>query len=96
MKESEENPTYKFPVVCRRYQCLFCLGDEMLTYRQRVFEYVNANKMMNAVEKHLASFASEDNVSCPHPQCKAAGLVLPTVTEFKNHAANVHEIFLRP
>ncbi len=32
--------------------------------------------MMNEVEKHLKRFAPGDEVPCPHPQCKATGLVL--------------------
>lgn len=51
--------------------------------------------MMNEIGKHLEGFAAEDEVLCPHPQCKAVGLVLPTVMGFKNHTATVHKIILR-
>jgi len=39
---------------------------------------------MNEAEKHLKEYAPEDEVPYPHPQCKAAGLVLPSVMGFKN------------
>jgi len=95
LKESEEDAKDEFPMVCRPTQCMFCLGDERLPYLHRVYEYAKPNKMMNEVEKHLKRFAPEDQVPCPHPQCKAAGLILPTVMAFKNHTATVHKVFLR-
>ena len=94
-KESEEDTKDDFPTVCRPTQCLFCLGDERLPYQQRVFEYAKPNKMMNEVAKHLKKYAPTDKVPCPHPHCRAAELVLPSVMAFKNHTATVHEIFLR-
>jgi len=95
VNESEEDAKYDFPVVCRPTQCPFCLGDERLPYLHRIYEYSKPNRMMNEAGKHLERFAPEDQVPCPHPQCKAAGLVLPSVMAFKNHTATVHKIFLR-
>jgi len=91
---SDEGENY-FPTVCRPTQCLFCLGMENLPYHHRVYEYAKPHQMMNEVEKHLKSFAPEDPVPCPHPYCKAAGLVLSSVMHFKNQTATVHKIFLR-
>lgn len=85
----------RFPLVCKPTQCIFCLGNESKPYHERIFEYAKPNKMMNEVEKHLRKHSPQDPVPCPHPQCKAAGLVLPSVMGFKNHAARVHKIFLR-
>ncbi len=95
VSESGEDAKDYFPMVCRPTQCLFCLGDDRLPYLHRIFEYAKPNRMMNEVGKHLESFAQEDPVPCPHPQCSAAGLVLPSVMGFKNHTATVHKIFLR-
>ncbi len=50
---------------------------------------------MNEVEKHLKKYTTKDQVLCPQAQCKAAGLVPPSVMGFKNHTATVHKIFLR-
>lgn len=95
VNELEEDEKKDFSMVCRPTQCLFCLGDEMLPYSHRIFEYSKPNKMMNEAEQHLKRFAPKDQVPCPHPQCRAAGLVLPSVIAFKNHTATVHKIFLR-
>ncbi|CAL8577089.1 hypothetical protein XPA_002936 [Xanthoria parietina] len=85
----------EFPIICRPTQCPFCLGDESLPYHHRVYEYAKPHQMMNEAEKHLKRFAPGDEVPCPHPTCKAAGLVLSSAMAFKNHTAMVHKIFLR-
>ena len=93
--DSDKGPDDEFPMVCRPTQCPFCLGNESLPYHHRIYEYAKPHQMMNEAEKHLKSLASEDPVPCPHPQCKAAGLVLSSVMHFKSHTAKVHKIFLR-
>lgn len=50
---------------------------------------------MDEVKRHLNRFAPGDPIPCPHPMCKAAGLVLQGVMKFKNHVATEHKIFLR-
>ncbi len=92
MKENIVNP---FPMKCNSKQCIFCLSDERKLYEERLFEYSKVNKMLNEVEKHLKTFASDDKVSCSHPRCKAAKLVLSNVMTFKNHTAKLHKISLR-
>ena len=93
--ELKENIQCGFPLICKPTQCLFCLGNEHKSYLGRMFEYAKPHQMMNEVERHLKSFDSTDEVPCPHPQCKAAGLVLSSVMRFKHHTATVHKIFLR-
>ena len=95
MDDSCKDTKDGFPIACRPTQCPFCLGNESLPYHHRTYEYKRPHQMMNEVEKHLKTFASGDQVPCPHPSCKAAGLVLPSVMVFKNHTATVHEIVLR-
>ncbi len=85
----------EFRIECLPTQCLFCLGNESLPYHHRTYEYSKPHQMMNEVEKHLERFAPGDEVQCPHPQCKAAELVLPSIEVFKNHTARIHKIFLR-
>jgi len=92
--ESEENE-FSFKLECLPTQCLFCLGDESLPYLHRIYPFSKPNKMMNEAGKHLERFAPKDQVPCPHPQCRAAGLVLPSVINFKNHTEIVHKIRLR-
>jgi len=95
VNKSEEDADDDFPMVYRPTQSLFRLGDERLSYQDRVYKYVKPNKIMYEVEKHLKKYTPKDQVLCPHPQCKAAGLVLPSVMGFKNHTALVHQIMLR-
>lgn len=91
----KEDKTDKFPLVCKPTQCIFCLGNERKSHGGRTFEYARPNKMMDKAERHLKRFAPGDPIMYPHPTCRAAGLVLPGVTSFKNHIATVHKIFLR-
>jgi len=84
-----------FPLECKPRQCIFCLGDDRKPYLERIYEYTRSNKMMNEVEKHLRKFGPGDKVACPHPHCKTAGLILPSVQDFKNHTARIHKIFCR-
>lgn len=94
-EESTENRKDHLPLVCKPTQCIFCLGNEHRPYAERVYEYAKPNKMMNEVEKHLAYYSPMDQVPCPHPQCKAAVLVLSNVMAFKAHTAKTHQIYLR-
>ena len=92
---SEDTERDHFPLVCKKSQCIFCLGDERKTYQRRTFNYSRPSKMMDEVDKHLRKFAPHDEVPCPHPMCKSAAVVLPSVMAFKAHTATVHKIFLR-
>ena len=95
MNDSDKGTKDEFSLVCRPTQCPFCLGNDSLPYHHRVYEYAKRHQMMNEVDKHLKKIAPEDPVPCPHPQCKAAGLVLSSVMHFKSHTAQIHKILLR-
>ncbi|KAK3170218.1 hypothetical protein OEA41_009604 [Lepraria neglecta] len=95
LEDSKEDQQDRFPLACKPTQCIFCLGNELKSYLGRVFEYAKSHQMMNEVERHLQKFVPEDQVPGPHPTCKAARLVLPSVMAFKNHTATVHKIVLR-
>lgn len=94
-EDSTEEREDQFPLECKPAQCIFCLGNERKPYEERVYECAKPNKMMNEVKKHLRKFSPQIQVPCPHPQCKAATLILPNVLAFKAHTASVHKIFLR-
>jgi hypothetical protein len=95
-EDSEEDTTDYFPLICRPTQCPFCLGEERKSYEDRTFEYCRPNKMMEHVQKaHLRKYASNDEINCEHPTCKANSLTLPSVMAFKSHTAKVHQITLR-
>jgi len=62
-KDSEEDTTDYFPLICRPTQCPFCLGEERKSYEDRTFEYCRPNKMMEHVHKaHLRKYASNDEI----------------------------------
>jgi hypothetical protein len=90
-------PPSKFPLVCEKTQCIFCIGNERLSYEQRTRKFGRPTHMMDHVENLHLRYASE--YPCPHPVCKAEGLVrnnvMHNVMHFKNHVATVHKISLR-
>jgi hypothetical protein len=89
-------PPSKFPLVCEKTQCIFCIGNERLSYEQRTRKFRRVSHMMDHVENfHLRGVSADEKIICHHPLCKAEGLVLQNVIHFKNHIATVHKINLR-
>ena len=86
----------KFPVVCEKTQCIFCLGNEQLSYKQRTFAFSRVSHMMDHVERvHLKHQSIVERVFCHHPVCMSRGLVLNNVQHFKSHVQKEHVIKLR-
>ncbi|KAH9204554.1 hypothetical protein DL95DRAFT_418158 [Leptodontidium sp. 2 PMI_412] len=78
-------------------RCIFCVGNESLSYRQRTRKFRRVSHMWDHVENiHLRDVPAEQRIICHHPVCKAEGLILDGVILFKNHVATVHEVHLRP
>jgi hypothetical protein len=47
-------PPSKFPLVCEKTQCIFCIGNEQLSYEQRTRKFRRVSHMMDHVENlHL-------------------------------------------
>jgi hypothetical protein len=90
-------PPDEFPVVCKKTQCIICIGNERLSYEQRTRTFKRVSNMWDHVEDvHLSKEPAKQRIICDHPVCKAQGLVLDHVMHFKNHVARVHKINLRP
>jgi hypothetical protein len=90
-------PPDEFPVVCKKTQCIICIGNERLSYKQRTRTFRRVSHMWDHVEDiHLRYISADARIICHHPVCKAQGLVLDNVELFKNHVARVHEVDLRP
>jgi hypothetical protein len=90
-------PPDEFPVVCKKTQCIICIGNERLPYEQRTRTFKRVSNMWDHVEDvHLSKVPAKQRIICDHPVCKAQGLVLDHVMHFKNHVATVHQIDLRP
>ncbi|KAI9729334.1 MAG: hypothetical protein M1818_008541 [Claussenomyces sp. TS43310] len=83
------------PLVCKKTQCIICLGNDRLTYKRRTHTFSTPEKMMNHVESHLQHVSPSQRILCPHPTCRSGGLVLNNLMHFKNHVAVVHAIKLR-
>ena len=91
------SPASKFPLVCKKTQCIFCIGNEALSYGHRIRKFRRVSHMWDHVENiHLRDVPAEQPIFCPHPICKAEGLELNGVMHFKNHVATVHIVELRP
>lgn len=89
-------PPSKFPLLCDKTQCIYCIGNERLPYEQRTRKFRRVSHMMDHVENlHLRGISADERTICHHPICKAKGLVLKNVMHFKNHVAIVHGINLR-
>jgi hypothetical protein len=88
---------HEFPLVCEKTQCIICIGNEQLPYKQRTRAFRRVSHMMDHVENlHLSKLLADQMIICHHPVCKAEGLVLKSVMHFMNHVATVHGISLRP
>ncbi|KAI9765002.1 MAG: hypothetical protein M1840_007924 [Geoglossum simile] len=81
-----------FPLVCPSTQCLFCLGNECLSYGARTYSFSRTDALRKHVQTaHLRYLETGDTVTCPHPVCEVK---LEGIMHFKNHVATVHNIFL--
>ena len=75
-------------------QCIFCIGNERLSYDKRTRAFKRVSHMLDHVEQvHLKHL--DKMIPCGHHVCKAQGLVFEVVDIFKNHVATVHKINLR-
>lgn len=90
------SPHDKFPLICEKTQCIFCIGNEQLSYEQRTRKFRRVSHMWDhVVNVHLRKLPVEQPIICPHPVCKAQGFVFNHAKYFKNHVARIHEINLR-
>jgi hypothetical protein len=88
-------PAKEFPVVCKKTQCIICIGNERLSYQERTRTFKRVSHMWDHVENvHLRTIPAEQRPICEHPVCKAQGLVLKHVMHFKHHVATVHKFNL--
>ena len=84
-----------YPLVCRPTQCPICIGDERKPHGERTREFTRPSVMMDHVDSHFLKHINDAPIGCHHPICRAEGLILGTLMEFKNHTAQVHKIVLR-
>ncbi|KAG4414937.1 hypothetical protein IFR04_011914 [Cadophora malorum] len=90
-------PASQIPLVLEKTQCIFCTGNEALSYGQRTRELRRPSHMEDYVEPiHVHDVPVEQQIICQHPICKAGGLIPDGVVLSKHHVARVHKVRLRP
>jgi hypothetical protein len=90
------SPPGEFPLVCKKTQCIICIGNERLPYAQRTRTFKRVSHMWDHVERiHLKGVDPEKMIKCRHPVCNSQGLVLTNLVRFKIHVQTVHEVSLR-
>ena len=86
----------EIPLICKKTQCIICIGNERYSYEKRTRCFRRVSHMMDHVDNvHLKYQAADENFICHHPVCKSKGVVFSNVNLFKNHVAMVHGITLR-
>ena len=83
-----------FPMQCHELQCLFCIGDGKLNFKDRTRIFCRLQKLWEHTEKHLNKLSGEE-IPCPHPRCKTLTVHLSSVEHLLNHAHREHNIRLR-
>ena len=80
-----------FPVKCKPFQCLFCIGWPGLPLDQRFCEYYNKFSLQRHVQCcPFKLIRSNGEIACPHPTC--VEVILGNMMYFKSHAAKVHVV----
>ena len=85
-----DSPQTAIPVDCKPFQCLVCIGRTELSIENRLHNYGSKDSLKRHFHRTHPKF--KNNSVCPHPRC--LGVVLELKTDFLNHAALVHGIFM--
>jgi len=79
----------RFPIRCQPTQCIFCVGDEELSFSQRNKRFCNRDGLKrHFLRKHVQHHSAGQRIRCPHPRCR--GQWLEHMDHLRNHAATVH------
>ncbi len=89
--ESDSSIPYLFPVRCKPYQCLYCLGDTDLPLEERLHTLGSKYSLQRHFDRRHP-FRPREHCPFPHPEC--AAVTLNSVMHFKNHAATIHGIYM--
>jgi len=84
MEAEEDTPEPNlFPTICLDTQCLFCLGNNQLSYIAWTFSFSHLDILQKHAESiHLWYIALDQKVPYPHPSCEN---VLDNLEHFLNH-----------
>ena len=80
---------------CHHLQCLFCIRDERLNFKDRIRTFSQQYTLGRHVENYISALKANGKVICPHPICKTKRMVVNGVEHLKNHANAEHGIRLQ-
>ena len=89
--ESDSSIPHLFPLRCKSYQCLYCLGDIDLPLEKRLYNLDNKYSLQRHFDRRHP-FRPREPCSFPYSEC--AAVTLNSVMHFKNHAAPIHGIYI--
>lgn len=89
--DSEVPLACQFPLQCRPFQCLHCIGDATLPLLERQHTFGSKHSLQRHFDRHHRFLPGQN---CPFPNDECAQLALESLMHFKNHAAGVHRIFM--
>ncbi len=89
--ESDSSIPHLFPVRCKPYQCLYCLGDTHLPLEERLHNLGSKHSLQRHLDRRHPFRPREP---CPFPYPEYAAVTLDSVMYFKNHAAIIHGIYI--
>ena len=78
------------PLICKKTQCPFCIGEESMTYAERTFSYCHPSMM-----EPIAIFERSQLTRRFLVVIQYANKILDNTMHFKNHVKKVHGISLR-
>lgn len=81
----------QFSLQCRSFQCLHCIDDVTLPSLERQHVFGSKHSLQRHFDRHH-EFQPGQNCSFLNDEC--AQLALESLMHFKNHAAEVHEIYM--
>lgn len=89
--ESEPQVRHLFPLKCKQYQCLHCLGDRTLPLEERLH---NLGSKFSLRQHFDRCHTFRPGEPCPFPHSECAVIMLSSMMHFKSHAANIHGIYM--
>jgi hypothetical protein len=82
-----------FPVECKPFQCLFCIGNPCLSLDARLYEYQGKYSLKRHAQRcRLGLMEPDEIIACPHPHPTCAEVSLHGIKHFKQHATTVHGV----
>ena len=84
----------ELPLRCHELQCLFCVGDERLQWKDRTRIFGRLQALWKHARIHLSRLEN-GQILCPHPRCKTPAVTLTSVEHLLNHAQRLHNVRLR-